>query len=512
MPDSKSQNIHLLRFQPIRRVYDWLCSYEMQVYNRAVQIPLLLVFLGLLFLILASTSEWPSGGEDSFAHFLIAKYAFKHPELFLNNWGKPVFTILSSPFAQFGFFGIKVFNILAAILSSYLVYLTARRLDVRFASLSIIFLIFCPIYFSSVPSGLTEILYGLLLILSIYLFLSRNFVLSSIVVSFLPFARSEGFLIILFFLFLLLVRKENKAILFLLVGPVIFNTIGFLHSGELFWIITSNPYYQVYSADILFSSGSPLVYIKGLHNYFGIPLLTLLILGFLYLIKERIWKPSKLREDYYLEQVVLLYGIFTFHLILISYGTWKGAIPWGGDVPRFVAAVVPLSAIICLHGFSTLSEFLFSKDSAKKYFAVFFSFGVALYSLPINPVNRHSLPIELGAKQETLKEVAHWYQSSDYKGRKVYLRSAYLIYLLGIDPYDPKEAEILRRSTKVNVIPKGSLIIWNGHINQSFGPELSLFTNNPDFRLIKVFKPEDPVYVRINKERYEFKMYIFLRL
>ncbi len=56
-----------------------------------------------------------TGNEaDSINHFLYAHYAPPHPELYLNHWAKPLFTLLASPFAQFGFIGIKLFNILCA--------------------------------------------------------------------------------------------------------------------------------------------------------------------------------------------------------------------------------------------------------------------------------------------------------------------------------------------------------------------------------------------------------------
>src|ERR1700751_4484090 len=76
-----------------------------------------LVVLFIYFSTLAYLSKGSHGGGDCYAHYKIAHYAFKYPRLFLDLWGKPVFTLLSSPFAQFGFIGIKIFNILCALAS-----------------------------------------------------------------------------------------------------------------------------------------------------------------------------------------------------------------------------------------------------------------------------------------------------------------------------------------------------------------------------------------------------------
>ena len=59
---------------------------------------------------------------DSIYHYLFAKYAPIHPELFFYHWAKPVYVLLASPFAQFGFTGIKIFNALVSLTTIFLTY------------------------------------------------------------------------------------------------------------------------------------------------------------------------------------------------------------------------------------------------------------------------------------------------------------------------------------------------------------------------------------------------------
>ena len=53
-------------------------------------------------------NEICEGGPDNIWHYYFSKYALTYPDFFLHHWGKPLFIILSTWFAQFGFFGMKV--------------------------------------------------------------------------------------------------------------------------------------------------------------------------------------------------------------------------------------------------------------------------------------------------------------------------------------------------------------------------------------------------------------------
>ena len=81
---------------------------------------------------------------DSVVHYFFARYAFGDPVLFLDHWAKPFFTLFASPFAQFGFGGMKLFNGLAGLLSAWFAYSIAKKLDLKFAWLAIILVLFAP--------------------------------------------------------------------------------------------------------------------------------------------------------------------------------------------------------------------------------------------------------------------------------------------------------------------------------------------------------------------------------
>ena len=67
----------------------------------------LLTFLSTTIIYLIADSPYDTG--DGIVHYQIARYSWEHPHLLLYLWGKPFFTLISSPFAQFGLKGMYVF-------------------------------------------------------------------------------------------------------------------------------------------------------------------------------------------------------------------------------------------------------------------------------------------------------------------------------------------------------------------------------------------------------------------
>ena len=176
----------------------------------------------VLLVILSLLSEGFYGGADNISHYFIARYSFKYPHLFLEPWGRPVFTIMASPFCQFGFQGLKLFNVLLGCLTAFLAYLTAKKLNIDRSWLAIIFVIFTPMYFLMTLTGLTEIQFGFILMLAVYLFFDEKYIASAIIISFLPLSRSEGYALIPIFFIALILKRKYLALPFLISGLLLF--------------------------------------------------------------------------------------------------------------------------------------------------------------------------------------------------------------------------------------------------------------------------------------------------
>src|SRR3954471_17546081 len=52
--------------------------------------------------------------DDDIGHYLIARWAWKHPALLLDVWGRPAWTLLYAPVAPLGLAAARVYSALLA--------------------------------------------------------------------------------------------------------------------------------------------------------------------------------------------------------------------------------------------------------------------------------------------------------------------------------------------------------------------------------------------------------------
>ena len=129
----------------------------------------LLAVLGIMFFYISYTSLGTFDAGDGIRHYLVSRYSWPHPSQLLYSWGKPFFTLISSPFSQFGLIGMNVFNILCGLSSAYFCYKIALKFNIKNAWLAALFLMFTPCYFPTMNSGLTEPFFSFIFIFSVYL-------------------------------------------------------------------------------------------------------------------------------------------------------------------------------------------------------------------------------------------------------------------------------------------------------------------------------------------------------
>lgn len=158
-----------------------------------------LALLHLPFLIvliwLALITEGTGGTGDTLLHFYYAQASWHEPIHFFNLWAKPLFTLFASPFAQFGFDGIQVFNAICGTGAVFLASLCAKNLGKGFYYLLPLLAFIAPGFHSYLFSGLTEPFSALVLIAVVYLLLknqkSRGGVFTGFFSALLP-QRSTG--------------------------------------------------------------------------------------------------------------------------------------------------------------------------------------------------------------------------------------------------------------------------------------------------------------------------------
>lgn len=465
------------------------------------RIALLIALAGLiLFGIMTIRGEGLFGGADNLSHYKFARYAFQHPEFYFNHWAKPVYTLLSSPFAQLGLKGMAAFNVITGSLTAYFTYKVATCLGYKNAYLAVLLVLFAPIYSVLLPTALTEILFSFILVLSIFLFLKRQYIWSAVILSFLPFVRTEGVVIFAVFGLAYIYRQHYKAIPFLLLGFVLYSIAGYFYFDDIFWVINKMPYS---GAKDIYGEGRLFHFVVNGKKIFGIFLSILLITGILVLVFRSV-KASENREKIR-DEWLLIAGSLFIYFAAHSFVWWQGL---GGSLGllRVMGGIIPLAALLGLKGFNLILWPLRSYNWAKYAVIIIFSFFYVKHAFEV-----YKMPVPLHATEKLTKETSEWLKKTDHYNEKIYFYNPWCFYFLDKNPFDLEQMEegIPNRQDPADNVPPGSIIIWDAH----FGPNegrmpLDRLMKNDNYELIKVFRPENSFTV-LGGNTYE--IYVFKR-
>lgn len=313
---------------------------------RFVSVLHLLIFAVLL--VLAYFSDGTGGGGDSLTHYFFAQNAWREPIQFLDNWAKPVFTLLASPWAQFGFKGIILFNITCGVAASWLATLAARQTGLRHYLWLPLLAFISPAYYSYLFSGLTEPLAGLLLMAAVYLGLRQKLIPAFIIVSFLPFVRTETQVMLPLFLLFGLAQKQWRSLPFLLTGYVVYGLVSWWVLGSPLSIY-QHPYDASGSA---YGSGPWWHYLQRLRDMLMWPGLVLLAMGALvYLFRSLAVRSFRHREAILILLPVL--ALVGAHSLVWALGIYGSA-----GLERTLITVFPLLWILMLQGLEFTGQIL----------------------------------------------------------------------------------------------------------------------------------------------------------
>ncbi len=446
---------------------------------------ILLILSGLYLMILFFLSAGLFGETDSVTHYLIARYSFKHPYLLLDHWGKPLFTILSAPFAQFGMMGAVFFNVLCALFTAWFIFRMARLLNYRYALAAIPFALFAPVYMVNVLTSLTEILFAMVLVAGIYFFLKKKMILSSVIISFLPFARMEGMMFLVIFISAFILVKKYKAIPFLITGFVIFSIAGYFRYHDLLWFINAIPYGEKQSA--LYGSGSFWYYLERFHQLLGFPLTILAVIGIIYLVISMfLEKKPSLTVNWLTEYYLIPVSLFSF-ILAHSFLWWQGMMGVLAT-SRFMACVLPLGGFLALLGLNRINSWF----DRRKYFGTIFTVMIILITIWV-PYTLHKIPARPNWSDQVMKETAGYIRAKGLDRYPVCYSDPKLAYYLGIDPYDSRGLykNIPDPDQSQFLLSDSSIVVWDTHFSEfEHKIRLEQLLNNPCFRLIDVYSPE----------------------
>ncbi len=405
----------------------------------------------ILCCVIAFRYDGTGDAGDAVQHFLFAQYAFKHPENFFSHWAKPLFTLVAAPFAQFGFVGIKIFNSLNAALTLFLTYRIALKLRLPNAWFVFVILATCSQYFTLIFSGLSEHFSALLLTSTIWLFLRKEYVLATLIVSFLPFVRSEGLLLIGVTALFLMAEKRGRVLPLLTVGHIFYSVAGWFFFHDLLWVFNRIPYASLSA----YGHGSWSHFIDKMYYATGLPQSCLWILGslggFFYLF-------SKKETPQYKRIWGLIFGYF-FVLLIAHSAFWYLGIFNSFGLARVMNTVMPEFALIAWLGFNALSEFI---SNQKVKIAVQTGFIAATLLMPFSQNKAAIIFPKMfvkSADQVVLNDITSYIR---YKMPQncVFYSNPCVPFYLNADPYDDAAARILSRLNDTP-LPDASIIVWD---------------------------------------------------
>ncbi len=384
-------------------------------------------------------------------HYLFAKHAPNNIKLYFDHWAKPVYVLLASPFAQFGITGIKLFNLIVSNLAIVFTYKIAKALNLKNAWLTFFLIVFAPYCFIITFSGLTEPLFALFISLGVYFSIKNKHITACLIISFLPFVRSEGLIIAGVFGLYYLLTKNFKYLPLLVFGHLFYSIAGFFVYDEFFWVFKKIPYANLGSP---YGSGTLLHFVEQLLYIVGVPIYILFWLGFAN-ISYNIFRNKTSKE------ISLLIFLNCIAFLVSHTLFWYLGIFNSMGLKRVMVGIMPLIAIVSLMGYNLIVEDLCNKLNKLK---LFLKFGLITYIVVFiftpNPAALNfQKELNLDEGQVNTISFAQKFKSEVHPTSVLSYNHPYISEVLNINHFRNDERLIFSTEYK-NYLKPGDIIIW----------------------------------------------------
>ena len=468
-----------------------------------------LVALGLavLYIVYALRSSGVYD-DDVIGHYLIARWSWRHPELFLNTWGRPAFTILYAPVALLGLKAVQIFSAVLAVLVAVSSARLAQSYGLRWCWLAALFTGLQPEFVRQGFAGLTELVAAACLCMALLGMAQRRWWLAAFGAGLLPFARYELLPVLLLFAAAPAWERRWAYAGMALLPLLAWNCYNAWTAGA--WQLILFPFDRLLGqpGGIIFDYGSgPLThYVALLPNAFGGAYVVLAALGLLRL------------------RVGLLHGCVFIVVAVLSVSYW--AIPSTGIAGyiRHLAVLAPVVGVLAVAGVEqiagwarpwrrwsgvavlvALAGWLLARQlhadvvvaASAAVGLIFFAhswrvaLGVTAQALLVMllTVLLTVQPYRINSEQQQAWEAGQWLRASAYRNRVVLASHVWFTYGSGVDPYDRTVSRpIMPR--EIDDAPVGSIVVWDSHYSARlvWQTPRALVQSDPRLRLLRQFK------------------------
>lgn len=439
--------------------------------------------------------------DDDMGYYLRSKAAIDKPQLSLTS-RSPIITLVYTLPAQLGFFGMELFTALICSGTLFVTWNTAKFLNLSHNKLVLIFLSFQPLFFILSFSADREPLCALLIILGIYYYFREKFYLSAGMFSLLPLVRLElAVLSSLWFIILFYRKRDLRIVLTFALPTVLWQIIGWSYFGNVLWLyekITDSSMNIFYDFVGIWHWPTMLIFILGpvvftfviiafindtYHKNYNVIWVTFLmtfllytflsivplggpatwlrhlviispVLALLSLKGYDIWFTSKKDSVDFKITLMSLIFVIGITLFFLSYEMW-------GHLFLTAEREYSKFLIVCLLLGIYLVRLFLSTDNYS-LFRLYVVIPIMISGLTVYYTINTEPPLRLSDEHATVKRIAEWFKSSEYKENPVYTNYTWFYYFIGQNPFDKDVYPVLTQET-MRTSPKGSIMMWEPH-------------------------------------------------
>jgi hypothetical protein len=459
--------------------------------------------------------------DDDIGHYLMARDAPRNPMLYLNVWGRPLFTLVYSLPAQFGFDQVRHFTILVTVATAILTGFAGTLLGIS-APLGAALFGTMPFVLLLSYSSLTEPLAALVIAAAFWAWLARRRGLALGLLALVPLARLELSVIAVPLGLLWLARGRDPSRWFGLLpgaGLAGWAALGALGTGDLLFL----PRQVLGGGENLYGQTGFWHYPQGLIHVVG-PVV------FLFLLVDLVERIATRRLDLVALVPPLVLGLYLVFSWRLSVGHAAGflrhlvaagpafALAAGRGMQLALDSPAAARRVLATLAFGTVAIGVFlSRALVMHHRAVGhyewsrLAAGGAVLLLVVLATQRPRIripsaalgsglvlialgyaiaaepPLMPSAEQEAVLSLADWVLAADAASAPVIASHPWFLLALDRAGRAPRGEVPLVKRPAIEAAPPGTLIIWDSHyaIRPPDGLTLRDFKFDPRFEMLK---------------------------
>lgn len=404
---------------------------------------------------------------DGGQHFLFARWAWTHHDLFVGVWARPLFTVIYAFPAAIGYQTARAFTVLICLAIGWQTWRLAEELHLSRAPLSIALLFLQPSFFLFCADTMTEPIFALTFVIALRLHHRGKIVAGMLVASLMILARPEGFFLGALWGIWVLAKlsgvpssssNHKPQIPELKTSPLkAVLHMPLLATGFLLWwvaatLITKDPLFIKHNwpsgwavTGTVYGAHGLLAYPARLPEAVGLFLLPVFLYGLIWLLKKR--RLITLTSSFLL--------VFVLHTIFRAYGLLGSA-----GYPRYLVAVSPAIALITLAGWNQTARLFAHVSKPIRIGCVTVLLAVSAWTNFV-----YADGAEWSRDAVAIHSAYTWFQALPEKPvvTKLVWSKPYACILFDRDPWEnPVFTRDRERDFKtLRELPGGTLVVWD---------------------------------------------------